>query len=597
MSARATLAAVFLLCAPAIGSAADLTIRLTAAEDELRDIVENASLLRQVVDDDELDTRRDIVAAAQADYARILAALFDQGHFGPVISIAVDGTEAAALPLIGGADPVDQVVVTVDPGPRFLFGQARIGPVPRGTELPPGFAPGEPAGTSILRETVSAGIDAWRADGHAKADLESQDLVARHEGNRLDANLTLAPGPRLSYGNVSVQGAERVRADRIERIADLREGDVFDPEEVRLAAARLQRTGAFRAVSIVEAEEIGPDATLPMRITVEEQLPRRFGVGAEIGSTEGLMLSAFWLHRNLTGLADSLRIEGEVSGIGGDTGGADFSLGFSYNRPATFNAETDLYASGEIERLDQPDFTTDRLELEIGARRIVSDEFEYSYGFGYIYSKTDDAFGEREFSILSLPLSATYDRRDEALNPADGYYIETSLRPFNGFERAGGGARFNADLRGYQGFGGENRDRTVIAARVQLGVVLGPDLEDVPPEWLYFSGGGGTVRGQPFQDLAVELDNGREVGGKSFLGLSGEIRQAVTENIGVVGFVDAGWISPEEDFTGGDSHVGAGLGLRYDTGIGPIRVDLGVPVEGPNDNGGVEIYIGIGQAF
>ena len=579
-------------------TAAELTFRIAAQDDDLADAIRGASLLQTTVsDEDAPPTRRDIVAAAQADYRRLLAALFDAGHFGPVISITLDGTEAAALPLVGSGTPVGQVVVEVEPGPRYLFGEARIGPVPDDTELPPGFARGEPAGTAVLREATSAGIDAWRADGHAKADLERQDIVADHAGDRLNATLTLAPGPRLRYGNVSVQGAERVRADRIERIADLRPGQVYDPEQIRQSAARLQRTGAFRAVSIVEAEEIGADATLPLRITVEEQLPRRFGVGAELGSTEGLMLSAFWLHRNLTGRADSFRLDGEVSGIGGDSGGTDFSLGFAYNRPATFNPESDLYASGRVERLDQPDFVSDRLELEVGARRIASDEFQYSYGIGYTYSRTDDAFGEREFSILSLPLTATYDRRDAALNPADGFYIEASLRPFQGFERAGSGARLNADFRGYQGFGGENRDRTVIAARLQLGAVFGPDIQDIPPEWLFFSGGGGTVRGQPFQDLAVELDSGRRVGGKSFLGLSGEVRQAVTENIGLVGFVDAGWISPEGDFTGGDSHMGAGLGVRYDTGIGPIRVDLGVPVEGPNDNGGVEIYIGIGQAF
>ena len=586
------LAAATLVAAPA--GAAELRYGV-AADDELLERIRGASLVEQTIVEDRNAPRRDVVAAAQADYRRILAALFEAGYFGPVISITVDGTEAAALPLLGSDAPVGTVRIAVEPGARFVFGEARIGPVAPGTEIPEGFRRGEPAGTEILRETADAGVEAWRGRGHAKAELAAQDIVADHARNELDASLRLAPGPQLRYGATTVTGAERTRDGHVRRITDLRPGQVFDPEEVDRAARRLQRTGAFRSVTITEADTIGPNDTLPMTVAVVERLPRRFGFGVELSSTEGLTLSSFWLHRNLMGFADSLRAEGQVSGIGGDNGGADYRLGTTYTRPGTFNAETDLVVGVELERLDQPDFTSDRFEVSALARRIVSDEFQYSYGVAYTFSRAEDDFGERNFSILSLPLSATYDRRDDALNPADGYYVEAGLRPFQGFQTAGTGLRFTSDLRGYQGFGAENG--TVLAARVQASAVFGPDREDIPPEWLFFSGGGGTVRGQPFHDLAVELDDDRRVGGKSFLGLSTEIRQAVTENIGVVGFVDVGWISPEADFTGGEDHAGAGIGLRYNTGIGPIRFDVGVPVAGPNDNGGLEIYIGIGQSF
>ena len=591
---NARIAALAVLASAASADAAQLRLVL-GGDDDLRDSLRAASLLEQTIADDADAPRRDLVAAAQADYRRLLAVLFEAGYFGPVISIDVDGTEAAALPLIGSEDPISVVTVTVQTGPRFVFGEARIGPVPPRTEIPEGFATGQPAGTDVLREAADAGVEAWRDRGNAKAELASQDVVADHANARLDATLVLAPGPRLRYGATSVEGEEDVREGQIRRVVSLRPGDVFDPDEVQEAARRLQRTGAFRSVTITEAESVGPDDTLPMQVSVIERLPRRFGFGAELGSTQGLALTAFWLHRNLTGFADSLRVEGGATGIGGDSGGTDFRLGTDYVRPATFNAETDLVVGVELEHLDQEDFVTDRFEVNVGARRIVSDEFQYTYGLAYAYSRTDDAFGERNFSILSIPLEATYDRRDDPLNPADGYYVEAGLEPFQGIETAGTGLRFGADLRGYQGFGAERG--TVLAARIQLGAVFGPDADEIPPEWLYFSGGGGTVRGQPFQDLAIELDDDRRVGGKSFLGFSTEVRQAVTESIGVVGFVDVGWISPDADFTGGESHSGAGLGVRYNTGIGPIRVDLGLPVSGPNDNGGVEIYIGIGQAF
>ncbi|MEO0860956.1 MAG: autotransporter assembly complex family protein [Pseudomonadota bacterium] len=576
---------------PTLAATLDWTL---PSDETLADPLRAASLVAEAIQED-LPQRRDVIAAAQADYQRLLAVLFEQGYFGPEISIQVDGIEAAALPSVGQSGTVQAVSIRVTPGARFVFGQAEIGPLPPGATPPEGFAPGAPAGTEILRTASRDGVEAWRARGHAKAELTRQQITADHRQNTLNAALSLGPGPRLTYGPTRVSGNEDVRTSQIERIADFRAGRVFDPDDLDDAAKRLQRTGAFRSVSITEADRIGPGDTLPMEVQVVERLPRRIGFGAELGTTEGLGLSAFWLHRNLTGYADSLRLEGEIEGIGGDSGGEDFRLSFAYNRPSTFNPETDLFVDGEIESLDQPDFSSDALGFNIGARRVASDEFTYTYGVGYRRSRITDAFGTRNFSIVSLPLSAEYDRRNDPLNPTDGYFIAADLRPFHGFTTAGTGVRFLADLRGYQHFGAE--DQTVVALRLQMGSVVGPSLQDTPADDLFFSGGGGTVRGQPFQSLGVTLDNGRRVGGRSFLGVSGEVRQRVTDTIGVVGFVDAGRISGASDWSDGDTHVGAGLGVRYNTGIGPLRVDLGVPVSGPGDNTGVQIYIGIGQAF
>ncbi len=578
-------------------NAADFTLNLSgnlSGDDDLRENVEAASLAATAISEGETE-RRNIVAAAQADYRRLLAALFEAGHFGPVISIRVDGVEAASLPAIGIEGGVANVTVDVEPGPRFVFGEASIAPLARGTDLPEGFAPGQPAGTAAIRQAASAGVEGWRAIGHAKAELSDQQITARHEIDRLDARLTLAPGPRLRYGPVLVAGAAQVRDGQISRIADLRQGRVFDPEEVSDAATRLQRTGAFSSVSVIEAERIGPSNTLPLTITVVERLPRRFGFGAEIASDEGISTTAYWLHRNLTGYADSLRIDGSVEGVGGISGGLDYGLTFAYNRPATFNPETDLFVNGGIERLDEPNFLEDRVYIESGAKRIVSEEFEYSYGVGYEYSQTTDAFGSRDFSILSLPIEAQYDRRDDPLQPRDGYYVEAGVRPFFGFETAGAGAVLDTDLRGYQGFGAERG--TVLALRLQLASLVGPDLDEVPAKTLFFSGGGGSVRGQDYQSLGVDLPSGETVGGKSFVGFSTEIRQDINDTFGVVGFADFGLISPDSGFSDGESHSGAGLGLRYNTGIGPIRLDVAVPVSGPDDASGVSIYIGIGQAF
>ena len=136
------------------------------------------------------------------------------------------------------------------------------------------------------------------------------------------------------------------------------------------------------------------------------------------------------------------------------------------------------------------------------------------------------------------------------------------------------------------------------ALRGQLGSVYGPTLAESPADYLFYSGGGGTVRGQPYQSLGVDLASGATVGGRSFAGLSAEARWQVRDKIGVVAFADAGYIGAEEFYDGsGTWQSGAGLGLRYATGIGPIRVDLAVPVSGPETDENFQVYIGIGQSF
>ena len=161
-----------------------------------------------------------------------------------------------------------------------------------------------------------------------------------------------------------------------------------------------------------------------------------------------------------------------------------------------------------------------------------------------------------------LPVSATWDDRGDALNPVDGEFLSLQATPLIGLEGGSAGLSFGGDLRLYRPFGGD--DQHVWAVRGQLSSVTGFEIEEVPPSILFFSGGGGTVRGQPFQSLAVE-DGDDRTGGLLFAGLSAEVRVAATDTIGVVGFADFGLIG-DEAFGGEiESHAGAGLGLRYNT--------------------------------
>lgn len=573
--------------------ATDVRLIAEGASDGITDDLSAASLTLTAAKE-EGALPQDLLAAARADYARLIGVLYSKGFYGPVISIRVDGREAAAISPYEAPAVIGRIVLNVETGPRFNFGRAEVAPLAPGTELPERFAVGRTARSTVIGDAARAGVDGWRAIGHAKAGIAGQSVVADHNDSTLDVVIRLDPARQLTFGKLLVDGKSRTKPKRIQDIAGLREGEVFSPDELRRVANRLRRSGVFRSVTLTEAETANPDGSLDIEAMLVDEKKRRLGFGAEVSSLEGLAISGYWMHRNLFRGAERLRIEGEVSGIGGDSGGIDYRLGASLTRPATFTPDTSLALSAEAEVLDEPEYYEEKIGVQGGLIHQYTDALEVGAAVALRYAEVDDDLGIRSFTHLSTPLHVTWDRRDDALDPASGFYLNAAGEPFVEVSNGTPGARLTFDGRGYYPLGG---NRVVLAGRVQLGSVLGADLDEVPPDMLFFSGGGGTVRGQPYQSLGVDLGGDDTVGGRGFAAVSAEVRVGLSDKIGLVGFADMGVVG-DDSFpgSGGDWHSGAGIGLRYNTGIGPIRLDVAAPTGG-NTGDGVQFYIGIGQAF
>ncbi len=586
-------AAATLLFSGLSAGAFDLTIQSNGGE-EITDAIRESSLLAEA-ENNGVRNPQEIIAAARTDYRQVLGTLYKKGYYSGVVSIMIDGREAASLPPFFRTRSVSDVRIAVKTGEPFVFGRIGIAPLAPETELPESFARGEPALAPVVGEAVDSAILAWREVGHAKAEPTSQSIVADHARNRLDASVTLDPGPRVRFGDLNINGAKSVRERRIREIAGLPRGEVYSPDELDAVAQRLRDTGAFRSVSLSEGETVAPDGRMDITARLVEEKPRRFGVGAEIESSEGVSVSTYWMHRNLLGGAENLRFDAEIGGIGSQDSGTDYRLGAVFSRPGTFAAANTLILNAEIAREDEPEYKSDSVTVGAKIRRRFSERIEYSVGLQLRYSDVEDDLGSREFTHLAFPIEGLYDARDSLLDPTDGYYLRAEIKPYLGLADSASGARFFADGRAYFSFG--DAVPVTLAGRAQLGSVVGSGLRDTPPDLLFYSGGGGTVRGQPYQSLAVDLGGGNTIGGRSFLGLSGEARIRAFERISFVVFADAGFIG-EGSTPGGDGnwHSGAGLGLRYNTGVGPIRLDVATPVSGDTGDG-VQIYVGIGQAF
>lgn len=582
-------------------SPVDVDFRMAGGSDLLLSNLRNTSLLVSAQNEGRV-TGQDMLAAARGDYARLLGVLYDFGYYSVLINITLDGVEAASIAPLDAPRIVRKVAVEIDPGPRFRYSRAEIAPVAPGTELPKDYRRGEIARTGEMKAAATAAVKGWRDVGHAKADVVQTDITADHATNMIDSRIALDPGPTLRFGHLTIRGEKRMDPRRLRKIAGFPEGEQFDPEKLEDVRKRLRRSGVFSAITLTEADYANPDNTLDVDLLVAEQKLRRLGAGFEYSTTDGLSLNGYWINRNLLRGGERLRLDAGVSDIGGDTG-RDYNLGVRIDRPATLNPDITGYVLAKAESAHEEDYDLKSATLGLGFTYIPNDDLTADVALQYRALRVDDEAGRTNFRLIALPGSVTWDKRDEPTDARKGYWLSGSVTPFLGLQdETGSGAQVTAEGRAYYSFGID--DKFTLAGRARLGTVIGPEIQETPRDYLFWSGGGGSVRGHSYESLGVEEIQGPDgpvkTGGMSIVTLTAETRIQIREKIGLAVFADAGRVWADEAFSGDSGwQAGAGAGLRYKTPIGPLRFDLATPVGGgdSSDDSGVQVYIGLGQAF
>ena len=583
-----------------------LEVAVSGGDDDLADIVRRASALAR-------DEKRPppgtagLIARARGDFGRIVAALYTQGHYGGAVSISIAGTPAETLrPDTELPDPVP-VRVSVDPGPLFSFGMIRI----EGMPLDPmtgeddealqledwELTHGGVARSGAVLDAEGRLVEVWRQRGHPHARIATRDVVADHRALAVDVTLVVEAGPMARFGAVQVTGTERVDPAYVRWIAGIEPGEEFDPDTVSRARRRLQDIGVFASVSAVEADSVGDDGLLPITFNLTERKRRLIGGGASLSSIDGATLEGYWMHRNLFGHAESLRFDASVGRIGANGFSTDLSYGLAttFRRPGVFTPDTDLTLKLAAEREFVDTYRSTTFSGMAGVEHQFSDKLEASTAVNVEWADIDDAFGNNQYYIVSLPSMLDYDLRDDKLEPTEGLRGTLDLEPLADVLNGTVALVAQGSLSGYRSFSAS--DRMVLAGRVSAGSIVGGSLSDIPATRRFFLGGGGSIRGFEYRSIGP-MSGGAVVGGLSFWEASGEFRFRVTDRVGIVPFIDAGaaYADPYFDFSE-EIFVGAGLGLRYYTPLGPLRFDIAMPIRPEWDPWAFAFYVGLGQAF
>lgn len=551
-----------------------------------------------------------LLASARSDYRRLLGALYGQGYHGGVITITLNGREARSIaPGTELSAPV-AVSITVDPGPLYRFGQVTLTNQASPTDdtrdqvASPqsiGLLSGQPARSRLVLQSEQLAIEAWRQQGFALAQIADRSVTADHTTRTVDVDLIIDPGSPASYGPIAVEGGVRMDADFIAYMADLPQGEAYDPDDVEAATARLNALQVFRSVRIEEATALAADGQLPATIFVQERALRRIGAGASFSTVDGAGLEAYWLHRNLFGRAERLRLDGRVSGINSlDPEDFTYRLGATFTRPGIITPDTTQFAALLAEREVLEAYTRTGMSAELGLEHPFTPELTGRLAITGRFAQFDDpVFGQRDFTSAGFQGRLTYDSRDLPADASSGFFLEGTVEPYYEVSRSEPAAIATAEARAYLGMGAD--DRVVLAGRVRAGSLIGPSIANTAPDRLFFAGGGSSVRGYAFRNIGVERPGDLVTGGKFLVEGSAELRARVTGTIGAVAFADFGYVDAESMPSFGtlddDLRVGVGGGLRYLTPIGPVRLDVAVPLNKRAGDPDFAVYLGIGQAF
>jgi translocation and assembly module TamA len=493
----------------------------------------------------------------------------------------------------------DTVVhVTVRPGDAYTFATVALpGLEAAGKEASRltgefGVKPGDP----VDADTVLAAVTAFKVDlgrqGYPFAKVGEPDVAIDHQANKAVLTVPVTPGERARFGRIVPTGTRPIfSAAHLQTIARFHPGQQFDAARLDDFRRALIATGLVSTATITPVATADP-GVVDVAVHIDRAPPRT--IAAEVGYStgEGVRVETSWTHRNL------IQPEGAVT-FRGVLGTREQSLGATL-RQGNFRARdrvltAQVVASHTIfDAYDARTFTTSA-SLERQTNIIWQKTWAWSFG-GEFVATSERHTGDPEFKtylVAAAPTSLAYDGSDDLLNPTTGFRLSGRVSPELSLQSgAHAYVKTQIDASGYQPLG----SRLVFAERVRFGSINGVQRDSIAPSRRFYAGGGGSVRGFGYQKIGPVDQNGDPLGGKSLTEFSVEARVRFG-NFGVVPFFDAGNLYSSSIPKLGGLRYGTGLGVRYYSSFGPIRVDVGTPLNRRSGESRVAVYVSLGQAF
>ncbi|XJJ60442.1 BamA/TamA family outer membrane protein [Novosphingobium sp. BL-8H] len=538
-------------------------------------------------------------ARLSEDATLMQTVLASEGWYSPTITTRIERNRN------GQEGPPLTAVITVAPGKRYVFSDIVVKADPT---IPPTLIADNLAlkvGDPIIAEKVQ-GAEAQVAlalpeNGYAFAQVGDRDILLDQDTGDGAYTLPIDVGPRGRFGGFTTAGDLAFDVKHVAVLSRFKKGELYDSRKVDDLRKALVATSLFSTVSVEPrktGESAGPDGTEYVTLHVQQDAgpPRTIAGTVGYATGEGLSAQASWTNRNMFPPEGALIFSG-IAGTRQQGLSSTFRRSNAGKRDRTF----ELVAEAFHNDYDAYSAYTGRIAVRMArdSTPLWQKKFTYAYGAeALITGETDYNVdtGTRDrklYYVVGVNGQAGFDRTDSLLDPTRGFRFTALVQPeatvkggFNPYVRS------RVDASGYYPV----TDGLVLAGRVRLGTIQGAQLFDIAPSRRLYAGGGGSVRGYSYQALGEQAPDGKAVGGRSLNEASVEARYRFG-TYGVVAFVDAGQAYREKIPQFNNLRYGVGIGGRFYTNFGPVRLDLATPIDRQPGESRINIYVSIGQAF
>ena len=525
-----------------------------------------------------------------------------------------DGQVLRSIGSIAAGDEAAEAQPTVRfdiiPGDRYKVGTVNLGNLSAAPDYEAlretfGIYPGDfLQSDTILQEQFD--LDrALGETGYPFAAIDEPQLLIDHERVEGDLTLNVEPNGKYVFGEVTSSDPRFLSGRHLSTIARFEPGETYQRSLSMDLRRAVTATGLVSSVSVSPREVTPPQGDQPGVVAMDVDIARaklRTIAGAiGYGSEEGFRLQASWEHRNLFPPEGALRLRGIV-------GTQEQLAGVTFRKNNFGGRDRVLTVDAYANTIDSPAFNARTVALvgiyERKSTLLFQKEISWSGGLELVATqeRPPDVDGvsqpRQTYFVAALPATILLDQTDDLLDPTRGFRLGARLSPEASTTNSVESFYLRSQVDGsyYQSLG----DRLVLAGRATFGSIPGADLLDIAPSRRFYAGGGGSVRGYGYRKIGPSDGLGEPTGGRSLVELAVEarIRTGLFDGaVSVVPFVDAGSVGPGPTPNFEEIKMGAGVGLRYHTGFGPLRVDVGFPLTPDEDDAPVAVYVSLGQAF
>jgi len=571
---RCALTALLWLATPTAALA--IPLQIEGAPEQLVERVRDAAGIEELA----CDARRWVIRRRAEDLRSVLRrGLRARGHYSPEIDLEIVRTEDCLA-----------LRIRVEQGPaaslrRFdaeIVGAGATDPQLRAALAATPLAVGEPFTEGAYEALKSRLQEAAEERGYFDATFEEARVEVWPEAAAVEVDLTFGTGPRYALGEVHFSIAGDPLADELlQRFVDFTPGTPYTSARVDALRRRLLDAGYFDAVDVITDVDARANGRAPIQAELAMRPRHELNTGAGFATDLGPRVRGGYHNRYVTRTGHQAKLEGHASTVVQEVRG-------EWRMP---RRRADSWLSFDAGYQQEDTDTSESRTLSAGVRHLSSLPSGWRMTLGTQLSREKfEVAQDDDTAVLLMPSVTLRHARQRQPGPFEaGHSVQLRLQ---GAAEPLATASFLQLVAGGRYAHRLGEDARVLA-RVDAGTTLTDPLAELPASVRFFAGGDESLRGHDFRSLGPRDAFGEVEGGRHLLTGSLSYERRIVGRWAWAVFADAG--SAFNDFDD-DFYHSAGIGLRWHSPVGPIKVDLGFPLDDA-DRGEVRLHFGIGSSF